>query len=408
MVESSKLQYRHYQFFSFLLSCFAFFLPLAPRLATLTGILLFLNWLMAGWPVRYGKQLFGFFPLLLYGFYLFLLLSLIYTGNSGSTLRSLETKMGLFFFPLLFFSSPPLTQRHERRVLLFFLAGCILACSYSLLSAGWVYFTTGEFLFFYEDLTGFLGFHPTYFGLYVSFCLFVIMDYFLFRPGEKKVSGIVLLVLSLFFLSFLVLLNSRMALLTCVALLSAGYLLHAYQRGYFWRGLGSILAALLLLGAVIWLIPQTRHRLEAVFFEQADRGTEKRQSNLRLKIWEGAIDAIADRPWAGYSPGDAQDVLNNYYEEESMHIAQEKKLNAHNEYLQLALAHGIPAALWLLLILAASLVLAFRKGDILFLFFLFFLLFAFLTESMLAVQRGTLFIAFFLSFFSSRAYLADR
>jgi len=75
------------------------------------------------------------------------------------------------------------------------------------------------------------------------------------------------------------------------------------------------------------------------------------------------------------------------------------RLNAHNQYLQTYIALGIPGALLLILMLVLPGWLAVRR--IHFIYFSFLAVFAFniLVESMLEVQAGVIYYAFFNSLF---------
>jgi O-antigen ligase len=405
----SNRGFRHYQVYGILLLCFAFFLPLSPRIATYLALFLFLNWLLAGWPISYGKHLLKPLPFLFYGFYLFLLLGLFYSDNLAVGLRNMETRMGLFFFPLLFFASPGPDDQHSKRVLWAFLAGCLLASVYSLLGAVMTYWGTGEFSFFYEDLTRYLGFHPTYFGLYISFCLFILLKNLWF--SKERLSGrnrFILWGLVAFFFLFLLLLNSRMQLIAFVLLSGGGFIIYAHLRNSLLKGIAVLAVGLCFFGLIIWKVPQLSLRMKAALSGLASDKPDRSSSNLRLQLWNGALSAIKERPVRGYGPGDVQPVLDQYYQDNGLDVAAKKHLNAHNEYLQLSLTHGLPALLWLLLLLFVSLYLGIRHRQALLIFFVLTLMLSFLTESMLAVQRGTLFISFFLSFLVRRVDLNGR
>jgi O-antigen ligase len=74
-------------------------------------------------------------------------------------------------------------------------------------------------------------------------------------------------------------------------------------------------------------------------------------------------------------------------------------LNAHNQYLQTYIALGIPGILLLMILLAFPGWIAFRR--IHFVYFCFLAVFAFniLVESMLEVQAGVIYYAFFNALF---------
>ena len=65
----------------------------------------------------------------------------------------------------------------------------------------------------------------------------------------------------------------------------------------------------------------------------------------RFSIYPLALDAIADRPWTGFGLGTFDDVFRLYRDE----TITAYFTRAHNDYLELALTAGIPAAVLLLI-----------------------------------------------------------
>ncbi len=401
---------KKYTIHCYLVYGFAFFLPLLPRMATLMALLLLLNWGLSGWIVKYRKKLFNPVSILFIGFFLWLLLGLSYTEQLDVGLRKMETKMSLLLGPLIFFSSPKLERNKLYKALAAFVLGCLLASLISLACAAYYWIFEGANLFFYEDLGRFLAFHPTYFGLYINLCLF-ILAYFYYNQIDLKLPIAfnlrnVVPLASIFFV-MLFLLSARMQLLNTIVLLGGAFLVVMYQRrqllkGIFW-GSGGLIAILLLILA----IPVTRNRVMASVTSNAEQETEKESpspgaGNLRLGIWRGAIENIKARPLLGYGPGDTQVELNSYYQSENIEIALKRKLNAHNQYLQIALSNGIPALLGLLLVLFIPFYRSVSAPLYLHTFFILLLVFSFLTESMLEVQRGTLLLGAFHSMFTAQ------
>jgi O-antigen ligase len=199
-----------------------------------------------------------------------------------------------------------------------------------------------------------------------------------------------------------------MQLIAFVLLAGGGFIIYAHLRNSLLKGIAVLAVGLCFFGLIIWKVPQLSLRMKAALSGLASDKPDRSSSNLRLQLWNGALSAIKERPVRGYGPGDVQPVLDQYYQDNGLDVAAKKHLNAHNEYLQLSLTHGLPALLWLLLLLFVSLYLGIRHRQALLIFFVLTLMLSFLTESMLAVQRGTLFISFFLSFLVRRVDLNGR
>lgn len=69
----------------------------------------------------------------------------------------------------------------------------------------------------------------------------------------------------------------------------------------------------------------------------------------RFSIYPIVLDAIADRPWLGYGLGTFEDVFRVFRDE----TITKYFMRAHNDYLELALTAGIPAAVLLVLSVSA-------------------------------------------------------
>jgi O-antigen ligase len=137
-------------------------------------------------------------------------------------------------------------------------------------------------------------------------------------------------------------------------------------------------------------------RAEAVLSEQKKSSPETMESNSeRLVVWKAAIEVIKENPVFGVGTGDVKDALLSEYQKENRVMVYNMRLNAHNQYLQTYIALGIFGALLLVIYLVVPAWFALRK--IHFIYFSFLAVFAFniLVESMLEVQAGVIYYAFF-------------
>ena len=64
---------------------------------------------------------------------------------------------------------------------------------------------------------------------------------------------------------------------------------------------------------------------------------------LRLAIWQCAFDIVREYPIIGVGTGDSQQALQDSYEKRKFYFASRyNKYNAHNQYIQQMVTHGIP------------------------------------------------------------------
>ena len=122
---------------------------------------------------------------------------------------------------------------------------------------------------------------------------------------------------------------------------------------------------------------------------------------LRLAIWQCAIDVIAEHPLAGVGTGDSQQALQDSYEKRKFYFASRyNKYNAHNQYIQQMVTHGVAGLLLLLACIGTGLYYSLKSGNELALFFWVSFAIACCTESMLEINKGIVWFSFFGSLLS--------
>jgi O-antigen ligase len=115
--------------------------------------------------------------------------------------------------------------------------------------------------------------------------------------------------------------------------------------------------------------------------------------SFRLQIWYSILDLIYQSPLTGYGIGDITELLNIRYNKNEL-----QGLNAHNQYLQFILHHGIIIFLFLFLFvykLIKQCVL--NKNSVLLFSWIVLLSFSF-TESILNRQWGVILFAFIVNY----------
>ncbi|HFC00656.1 MAG TPA: O-antigen ligase family protein [Phaeodactylibacter sp.] len=396
---------QHEAIHQYLLMLFCFLLPLHPRLSTLSLIFWGFNWLLSGQAFRGFKLLLKPIPILFIGFYILHLLGLAYTDNWLEGMQKIETKLPLLVFPFILFSFPIKKEEGFRAILNSFVVGTIVASLFCLGSALYQYFTTGENWMYYKRLGSFLGFHPTYFAMYLSLALFIVL-FFLVKnykmiSQKEKIGKIILL--SGFFL-FVLLLSSRMTILATSAILGMAFLLWMYFYGKIWKGIGIGLIALMSLFFLVKKLPGLKKRTNATIERVEKQQKKQGVSDPRVHLWSAAWTVIQQSPIIGVGTGDAQNELVKIYKKRNYERELRENYNSHNQYLQTTVMLGIIGGLWFLVVLFLPFWMAFQQKDYLYLLFLALIILSFLAESVLETQRGTLFFGFFHSFFMMKIF----
>ncbi len=119
-----------------------------------------------------------------------------------------------------------------------------------------------------------------------------------------------------------------------------------------WR---MLVPALLMLVAVpVALLPDVRDRA----LEMGD--IQDPEFTRRYDLWRMARAVIADHPWTGLGPG-GMDAAYDRYKTGVLVPDPQRWLHVHNDLLEIALLHGVPAALVWIALLAACYVAAWRR-----------------------------------------------
>lgn len=387
---------KHYTVHFYSLMLFSFLMPIHPRLATPFIAIAILNWLLSRQFKSKLKRLLNPLTIIFSSVYFIHLIGLLYSTNIMEGLRDIETKLTLFLFPLLLFSVPFKDYFLEKRKLLkAFIAGCFIASLYCLICSIYVYFTTGENTFAYEDLSAFLFSHPGYQAMYMAFAFFTLIHYQLFSDETPLFSKTINLILGSFFLVMVFLFTSRTVVLGTILLALITTLIISIRKFGVLKALGITSFSGILLVGIMWLVPASQIRMKVVIDSFQSESTVKAKPNVRIAIWNSAIDVIKINPIIGTGTGDPQEHLMSSYKKNNITKAILKNYNAHNQFLQTTIALGAIGLIILLLNFVVPIILGFKKGDYLLLMFLFLFIIFSMTESSLEKQQGVLYYAFF-------------
>lgn len=120
----------------------------------------------------------------------------------------------------------------------------------------------------------------------------------------------------------------------------------------------------------------------------------------RLVFWQAALGLISDHFWTGTGTGDVKQAFAEAYAENSMNLAEEFRLRAHNQYLTFFVSFGLLGFLYFLGLFFVPFVGG--RPSYLHLAFLLIAFAACLTEDTLETQAGVTFFSFFYALFSDR------
>lgn len=382
-------------------------LPLAPAL--LPPLLILLTG-FAVWPRAFRSRRGKLRPdgplLWMLLLYLFHLIGLVWTRNMDFAGLDLGIKAPLLVFPLVFLFGRPLSKVGQvHRWFIFANVLAVLICTLrALLTFSLNLSATSQpgaepmtafalsTPFFSSEFSLFL--HPTYMAMYLTWALILLLIPDAVGRGSARwniPAGIILLL-------GIALCASKAGWLL-VFLAGIAILVERWSDPIIRRTMVTGLVGSFLLGLVLYSTTDYVHERvgQVVNALVGDAPTEDAANSTddRRLVWRAAGALISEQPWFGVGTGDVKDEMLRAYAERGYVDPLTKKLNAHDQYLNTAVALGLAGAAILIFMIVVPLVFAFRRKDKLLIYFLLLNSLNWLVESMLEVQAGVMFFAFF-------------
>ncbi len=368
-----------------LLALVAFSLPFKFLVNAFIALAL-ITWLASNpFKALLTKNKFTKYLLAILVFYLLHGIAFLYTNNIQESFFSLEIKISLLLFPLIFYTGNH-TWPQMKFFVMSFVLGNVLCCLLCLGRASYLTLTEDKNYFFYQDLSWFQ--HPSYLSMYLTFCCVALL--------QKKIFGKVIKFLCLaLFTFFILLLSSKTGIaIHFLFLLMAGITYFIGKGNYIKVTLFSLASGLLLF-LIVFFVPPVKERfhnvLSAFSSDKIDKSATE-STAVRMLIWQEAKKIMKEKPLLGVSPGDANDALYESYRVDGLTGAYEKKLNAHSQYFQTGVGLGLVGLASLIAVLILPF---FQKPRKLLVFFLLICAVNFLTESMLQTMAGCIFFGYF-------------
>lgn len=376
----------------------SFFLPIIKYGIQIPIFLFILSWFF--YPKVSFKTI--WWPLLVFaGFYIFHLIGMLYTTHIELGIADLVEKLSLLLFPFFFALAKSVNRNFRRMTLIAFALGTMVSVILSFSISGFDYSRTGDIAEFYMSDFSYL-FHPSYIAMYINFALAIlltVLTVFKFNKIQRIGMWVGILFLSL----TLVFPTSKMGFISFILMVVFFLIKWATKSQFFKLNTALLLFVSFCLLLFIKFDPISQSRInsavEYVDGEQKPTKTAQVESNAaRIYAWKAATSEIKEHPF-GVGTGDINVVLEDHFRKQGLNELADKGLNPHNQYLQSAMALGIPAVLWFLFSLIFPFGKIIRTKDWLYAFFICLFALNITVESMLEKQSGIIFFAFFNSFF---------
>jgi hypothetical protein len=309
----------------------------------------------------------------------------------------LQIKLSLLIFPIIFGSSKYFIKIKSLKIIFIaFITGCLIATIICFSNAMYIWITQNENDFTYTKLSVFL--HPSYFAMYLSFAIAIIYSALI---SEKTITGksVTDIFLIIWFWFSIIMLQSKAGILITGIL----FIVFFFRMVSVKKKIITALVAFIVLGCIYfavtkYIITANHSRIlnaEHQLIETKLNTTTKESNQVRILIWKASADIIKNNFLIGTGTGDVKDELMRTYKEKGMTGAFEHNLNAHNQFIQTFIALGVPGIVGLLSLFISGIWSGIKKRKWVFIFFMIITFLNFIPESMLEVQTGVIFFAFF-------------
>ncbi|UII34295.1 DUF1972 domain-containing protein [Fulvivirga ulvae] len=336
--------------------------------------------------------------------FIWIVVGLFYSNNLDIGIKIIERRFSLIAIPFILFSGI-FKASYLKEIKIAHVISCSIAMlicigesiyqNYTeIITLSKAYTYLNPWYFSNELLVNPLNIHPTYLAMYCGLSLFFILSY-LISSVNFGVKKILLIILSLLQFYFIIMLSSR----TAIFAVSIGIIyifIKQFNRYKFVIAALSFFIIASLIGLNIRYNKVNRIRvIEALDFSKSFSENRFGGRSLRINMWKALLDCMDFNPWLGMGTGEVQPYYNRAYERNNLQIAAELQYNAHNQYIEVFMYHGIIGLFFFLFVLFESTRKALICKDYVFTSFLILISLIFATESALHLHKGIMFITFF-------------
>jgi len=381
----------------FLLLAISFFIPFYKKIVPLLIILWFLLTLFElsfeNFKQSRHKPLFYSIT----GYFILLVISLLWTKNMNSGFKELETNLSLLVFPIAFAFSLSLSLKKQINTIKAFILGNITAVITQLAIATFRFLTQKDeliqkisFFFTYVEFSYFT--HPSYASMFSLFSIISILYLIYVHKKSKKWLFLILILFPSIYLY-----ASKAGFLA--AFISTLVLILFYIIKYK-KIIPSIIASILfiILGLFLYKSPRVQHLLTEKKLN-ISKSENNEKTDARILIWQLNIELIQKNLISGTGVGDYKDEILKIYKREHYEEAIKQIFDPHNQFLKSFAIAGIFGFANMLLIFIIVFYNSIRERNLYTFLFAMIQFINFLFESMLSRQSGIIFFSFFVSAF---------
>jgi len=339
-------------------------------------------------------------------FFVFMLVSLIYSKNTNYALKRILILIPLVIIPLCFYLVSINKQiKYENFLKQFYICFYVSTVIFfvSILIHNYINNHINEtiFLHYSERLNSKYGkysMHPIYASTYISISLFFSIA--IFKSIQRTFYKTLLFMTNLFLAIILVILARKGPIL----ITSLIFVIYFFKGNTERKNLIYFMVVVVGLVLLASKIDEIRNRFVELLnvIINNDRNNFS-STSIRLIIYNCSIEAILNNPLFGYGVGDVKAILNQCYIDKSISY-----YNSHNQFLSAWLSAGLFGIGSLLYMFIYNANKALKSKEIVYISImsLFFILAIF--ENILERQDGIILFSFFINFFAFKDIQAKQ
>ncbi len=309
----------------------------------------------------------------------------------------LMTKLTLLIIPIIIITCYKPFEIKIGKVLKFFTLGCLISALFCMLNSLFsYYFLENIKAFNYTSLSIFH--HPGYFTMYLNFVI-GITYLVLLKPIEFFNFSIKWSITIISFLTlFILIASSRTGWITNILLHIIFLTIIITNKKFSKKIFVYVIIFLIPFVSIIYINPTIKLRFNELVKNAINVENTKKinsSSNVRRKTWLTSTNLIKEKWLFGYGTGIGKKALQEQFKKNGYYYMHKKNFNAHNQFLQVLIDHGLIGLLILLFYSFFMIYSSIVKKKFIFTIFLCVIVLNFLTESILETQSGVIFFAFF-------------
>lgn len=342
---------------------------------------------------------------LLFAFYFFLVFFTFFVDASFEAIKDLQSSMVLFVIPIIyiFFSTTNLSPSQFQKVLKIFVGSSLMVGILILFLPRLYNYSNFDFYLRLRDAIQkiqYWDFHPVYLSLYFTMSLF-ILGYF-YKRIESKSTKILVAILILFFAILILLLVSRIAI---ISFLFSILFLSLARKKYIKKGLfisGIVFTFIILISFNFSSMNKQWEEIIGLKNVSLPYGKFPTSPQIRVGLYHCSFQTIKENYGMGIGVENFQNSLNQCYQK--FNNFEKNDYNSHNYYLYLLGSGGIVCLVLFIISIYIQLRLFSKNKNPLFLAFTLTIVIFSLTENILSRSYGALFFTFFILLFISQKH----